>query len=255
MKTAISCCGFGKGPVQKEPLDARIDQEDIKTVYDRIAPVYDIWGRLTESRARNRAIELADIRDGQTILEVAVGTGLAFHELVRRNPNGESIGIDLSPGMLEKARKRLRAIPDSTYSLAPGTAFRLELEANAVDLVMNNYMFDLIPFKDMDRILKEFRRVLKPGGKLVLVNMTRGETFGSRIYDRVYRLSPGTMGGCRGVKLSERIARNGFTVGRREYFQQMLFPSEVILAYKLGTNSSMLFPLSQFPPTRPGIGA
>jgi len=84
----------------------------------------------------------------------------------------------------------------------------------------------------MDSIIAEFKRVLKRGGKLVLVNMTEGERFGSRLYDRIYRISPRTMGGCRGVRLRDRLERNGFTVVQREYHQQMLFPSEVILAFK-----------------------
>jgi hypothetical protein len=64
--------------------------------------------------------------------------------------------------------------------------------------------------------------------------MTEGERFGSKLYDVVYNLSPKTMGGCRGVKLSGKLEELGFRVETREYFQQMLFPSEVILAYKPG---------------------
>jgi hypothetical protein len=62
--------------------------------------------------------------------------------------------------------------------------------------------------------------------------MTEGERLGSKIYDFIYNISPKTMGGCRGVKLTERLQQHGFKVELREYFQQMLFPSEVILAYK-----------------------
>ncbi|MDZ4164905.1 MAG: hypothetical protein U1C55_07245, partial [Smithellaceae bacterium] len=78
----------------------------------------------------------------------------------------------------------------------------------------------------------EFKRVLKKGGRLILVNMTEGESFGSKLYDFVYNISPKTMGGCRGVKLTERLRQHGFRVEVREYYQQMLFPSEVMLAYK-----------------------
>jgi len=56
-------------------------------------------------------------------------------------------------------------------------------------------MFDLIPYDDMDAILSEFKCVLKPSGKLILVNMTKGESVGSRLYEFIYRLSPKTMGG------------------------------------------------------------
>ncbi|MBW1852958.1 MAG: methyltransferase domain-containing protein [Deltaproteobacteria bacterium] len=219
---------------EKDKLDARISQKDIGSVYDKIAPVYDVWGKLTESRARNRAIELAEIQDGSHVLEVAVGTGLAFYEIVKRNPNGVNTGIDLSLGMLEKAKKRLKAISSTNYSLNIGTAFQLDMADESIDVLVNNYMFDLIPFEDMDQVLTEFRRVLKREGRLVLVNMTEGERFGSKLYDVVYNLSPKTMGGCRGVKLSGKLEELGFRVETREYFQQMLFPSEVILAYKPG---------------------
>jgi ubiquinone/menaquinone biosynthesis C-methylase UbiE len=126
-------------------------------VYDGLAGIYNLWGRLTETRARNRALELAEIQDGQHILEVAVGTGLAFYEIVRRNPHGHNLGIDLSKGMLEKAGQRLRMLGQTNYSLPVGTAFDLQLEDESVDMLMNNYMFDLIAFEDMGRVLGEFR--------------------------------------------------------------------------------------------------
>jgi len=101
-----------------------------------------------------------------------------------------------------------------------------------VDLLVNNYMFDLIAFDDMDTILEEFKRVLKKGGKLILVNMTAGESFGSGIYSLIYRISPKLFGGCRSVQLSDKLENHGFEVISREYYQQLWFPSEVILALK-----------------------
>ena len=232
MGISLSCCGIACCDSNKKNLDARVKQEDIGSVYDRIAPIYDIWGKLTESKARDRAIELAEIKDGQSVFEVAVGTGLAFYEIVKRNPNGENTGIDLSKGMLKKADRRAGRLSEANYSLNTGSAFNLNIEDESVDTLVNNYMFDLIPFEDMDKILVEFKRVLKKDGKLILVNMTEGERFGSTLYDFVYNISPKTMGGCRGVKLADRLQQQGFNVEAREYYQQMLFPSEVILAYK-----------------------
>ncbi len=232
MGKSFSCCGITCCYQDKKALDARVSQNKIGSVYDKIAPIYDIWGKLTESHARNRAIELAEIKDGQTILEIAVGTGLAFYEIVKRNPNGTNIGIDLSQGMLEKAKKRVSQLTEASYSLDVGTAFDLSIKNESIDTLVNNYMFDLIPFEDMSTILTEFKRILKEGAKLILVNMTEGERFGSKLYDFIYNISPKTMGGCRGVKLADKLQQHGFKVESREYFQQMLFPSEVILAYK-----------------------
>lgn len=223
----ITCCNL-----VRKGQDAKVPQDKIGKLYNKIAPVYDIWGKVTESRARSRALELAAIQDGQKVLEVAVGTGLAFYEVVKRNLHGNSIGIDLSEGMLEKAIKRLRAVKSDNYVLKKGSAFNLDIESNSIDVLINNYMFDLIPFNDMNKIIFEFRRVLKINGKLVLVNMTEGEKLSGRLYEGVYRFFPKLMGGCRGVKLEERLIQNGFDVITREYYQQMLFPSEVILAVK-----------------------
>jgi ubiquinone/menaquinone biosynthesis C-methylase UbiE len=211
-------------------MDARVSQNEIPGVYDSLSKTYDIWGKLAETRARNRALELADIKDGQNILEVAVGTGLGFYEIVQQNPNGTNMGVDISQGMLQKAKNRLGKLTTANYELKIGNAFNLEAEDARFDLLVNNYMFDLIAFDEMDGILEEFKRVLKKGGKLILVNMTEGESLGSGIYSLLYRISPRSFGGCRGVKLSDRLQQHGFEVKIREYYQQWWFPSEVILA-------------------------
>lgn len=219
-----TCCSYNR------MLDAKVSQEDIGAVYDGIAPIYDIWGKLTESKARDRAIALADIHDGQSILEVAVGTGLAFHEVLQRNPNGQNKGVDLSKGMLEKAKIKAQRVANANYELAIGSALSLDVKNESIDILINNYMFDLLAIEDMDKVVQEFKRVLKKDGKLVLVNMTKGETLASRIYEATYSISPKLMGGCRGVRLQETLEKHGFNVKLREYHQQMLFPSEVILA-------------------------
>jgi ubiquinone/menaquinone biosynthesis C-methylase UbiE len=211
-------------------MDARVSQNEIPGVYDSLSKTYDIWGKLAETRARNRALELADIKDGQNILEVAVGTGLGFYEIVQQNPNGTNMGVDISQGMLQKAKNRLGKLTTANYELKIGNAFNLEAEDARFDLLVNNYMFDLIAFDEMATIMEEFKRVLKNGGKLILVNMTEGESLGSGIYSLLYRISPRSFGGCRGVKLSDRLQQHGFEVKIREYYQQWWFPSEVILA-------------------------
>lgn len=221
-------------PEERKALEAKVPQPEISRLYDRLAGFYDIWGHLTESRARKRSLALANIKDGQSVLEVAVGTGLAFLELVKRNENGRNVGLDISRGMLARAEKRLHNAGNTNFELAVGSAFSIQEKDAAFDLLLNSYMFDLLHERDWPKALEEFQRVLKPEGRLVLVNMTFGERLGSGIYDRFYRLSPQLMGGCRGVRLSGALQRTGFSVHQREYVQQLLFPSEVILASKQG---------------------
>ena len=216
------------------PLKARISQRDAAALYDKLAGFYDVWGYLTESRARGRALELADVRPGQHVLEVAVGTGLAFVDLVRSNPSGRNVGIDISRGMLAKARRRLEKAGLSNYEISIGSAMAIPEAPASFDVLVNNYMFDLLDEDAWTAVLAEFDRVLKPEGRLVLVDMTEGEGRGSGIYQQLYEWSPRLMGGCRGVRLAEPLRRSGFVVQRREYYQQCLFPSEVILAQKRG---------------------
>ena len=75
---------------EQAPQQARVSQRDAAALYDKLARLYDIWGHLTESRARNRALELAHVKPGEHVLEVAVGTGLAFVHVVRGNPKAAS---------------------------------------------------------------------------------------------------------------------------------------------------------------------
>ena len=214
-------------------LDAKIPHHKISCLYDGMAWYYDVWAHFTEKKAQDKAIELSKIKDGLTILDVAVGTGNLFNRILKRNPGGFNIGIDISKGMLTKAKSKLSKQPNQNYSLEIGSAFDIKMDNHTVDILFNNYMFDLIPFNQMGSIIDEFFRVLKPGGKLVLVNMTKAERFGAGLYERIYRNYPLIMGGCRGVKQNNLITEYGFKVITREYVQQMLFPSEVILATKL----------------------
>lgn len=208
---------------------ARLNKTDVVEVYSRIAWFYDLWGTLAESRARRRALELAGVRNGESVLEVAVGTGLTFRELLRANPDGANHGIDLTEAMLAKARDKAQQ-SGARHELSVGDAYDLRFADASFDVLMNNYMFDLLPEPDFERVLTQFRRVLKPNGRLVLVNMTQGERFHQRLYETIYRINPGWMGGCRGVHLSDALSRVGFGNVTREMISQVGFPSEILTA-------------------------
>lgn len=209
---------------------AKLTKPEVVEVYSATAPVYDLWGRLTETKARHKAMSFANIKNGEAVLEVAVGTGLTFLEILKANPAGENVGIDLTPAMLDKAQRKASQSGVSNYQLTTGDAYALQFPNQHFDVLMNNYMFDLLPEKDFPIILAEFKRVLKPGGRLILVNMTRGERFYQQIWEGVYHLNPRWMGGCRGVLLLEPLQAVGFKLAQREMLSQFGFPSEIISA-------------------------
>ena len=217
---------------RKKILEARIRKNDVPTVYAKIAPKHDMWGKVAESKARNRCLELANIQNGEAVLEVAVGTGLAFEEILKANPDGRNEGVDLSEEMLIRAKARAEASGMKNYRLSLGDAYNLEYPDNAFNILINNYMFDLLPEGDFTTVLTEFKRVLRPGGRLVLVNMAKGECWYNFIWEVVYRISPASFGGCRGIYLRPYVEWTGFKEVKREFISQMTFPSEVICGIK-----------------------
>ena len=211
-------------------LDARLEKGRVSDVYRRIAPSYDLWAWLTEKKARDLCLELADIRNGEAVLEVAVGTGLAFERILKSNPSGRNEGIDLTDAMLIRAERRAAKLSLHNYRLGIGDAYELEFPDDSFDVLINNYMFDLVPQQDFLTVLEEFKRVLRPGGRLAMVNMSQGERWYNGIWERIYGINPALLGGCRGVTLLPQLRECGFMEIRREYISQLTFPSEVVIA-------------------------
>jgi ubiquinone/menaquinone biosynthesis C-methylase UbiE len=218
---------------QEEVLEVKHTPADVPAIYTRLAPVYELWARVTESRARRRVLQLAAIRGGEDVLEVAVGTGVQLVRLAAANPGGRTVGVEPSSGMLRQARRRLQAAGQAErVDLIEASALDLPLEDEAFDLVVNSYMLDLLPRGEIPRALAEFKRVLRPGGRLVLSNMTKGERRRERIWDWLYERGIVLTANCRGVLAEPVLHELGFADIRREYVAQATFPTEIVTARK-----------------------
>lgn len=211
-------------------LPARLPKSAVPRTYRWIAPTHDWLAVIVEARARRLGLSWADVQSGETVLEVAVGTGLSFRELLRRNPDGHTEGVDLTPAMLRRAERRAARSATATYRLRLGDAYTLDFPDATFDLVMNSYMFDLLPEADFVPVLQEYRRVLKPGGRLIMMNMTPPERWYQHLWEGLYRLHPALLGGCRGVTVAPALAEAGFTEIQRTFVSQWTFPSEVVRA-------------------------
>ena len=209
-------------------LDAKIRKDRVPHVYRRIAPIYDVWAWLTERNARERCLELAAIGDGESVLEVAVGTGMTFLKILEANPSGQNEGIDLTPAMLQRAEARAARTQLSSYRLTVGDAYDLPFADDSFDVLINNYMFDLLPERDFPVVLEEFKRVLRPRGRLAMVNMTQGKRWYNGTWSILYRMNPSLLGGCRSVSLLPFVQASGFRGTTREYISQFTCPSEVV---------------------------
>jgi ubiquinone/menaquinone biosynthesis C-methylase UbiE len=209
-----------------------LGKAEVVAVYGRMARRYDVWATLTESRARQRVLDLASVRDGEAVLEVAVGTGLLFTELLKRNPHGRNDGVDLTEPMLEQARVKAARSGATNWALRLGDACALNYPDACFDLLCNCYMVDLLPEGDFAQILGEFRRVLRPRGRLVLANLACNQGMTYRLWDLAYRINPAWVGGCRAVQVTDDLRRAGFVIDVQEQVTQLTVATEVIRAYK-----------------------
>ena len=129
----------------------------IRAIYQRLAAVYDVAARLPPvARPRTRLFALADIRPGQRVLVVGVGTG---QDLAHLPAGAEVTGIDLSPAMLARARAR-----GTGATLREMDAEQLDFPDGSFDVVLLSYVLSVVG--DPARVLAEAARVLAPDGDI-----------------------------------------------------------------------------------------
>ena len=205
-----------------------ISTEAARRLYDRLGARYD-WAERFEGRAKVRALDLLDLSGGQRVLDVGVGTGKEHARLVAAvGADGRAVGVDISFTMLDIARTRTGA------PVCQADARHLPFVSASFDRLFCSYVLDLIPAGDLPDVLAEFRRVLKPEGRMALVSLTEGVTLPSRLFVAVWKLayvvSPIACGGCRPLRLSPLVRGAGFTILSREIVVQLGVPSEVVVA-------------------------
>jgi len=219
---------YGTHAMKRTILPRKYKATDVQDSYMRVAGFYNIWSWLTERKASRRGIQLAQIQDGESILEVAVGTGIVFDEIVKQNPIGQNAGIDLSSAMLARTAKRLHDYSRSNFHLQKASAYHLPFADSSFDLIISNYMFDLLPEPDFRRILTEFHRVLKPSGRVIITTFS----FGARWYNHIWlwmaRYLPGLLTGCRPIVLETYVPEADFQAIKVEAISQNTFPSAII---------------------------
>jgi len=211
-------------------IEAPVEVNRIREKYNWMSKIYFLATPL-EKKARMRGIELAEIKPNDKVLEVAVGIGLSFLEILKRvNRKTIVYGLDLAPAMLEKTGKLATKHGYSNFDLREGDARYLPFADESFDVLYNSYMLDLIPLADFSVVLKEFYRVLKKEGRLVLVNLGKRDS-SPVFYERLYKLSPYFWGGCRPVLMESFVKETGFRNVIREIPKNLL-PSEIVSGLK-----------------------
>ena len=146
-----------------------VENDFVTKVYENIAWAYDFTFGPTLHAGRIQAIQRMGIKPGDRILEVGVGTGINCSLY----PSDCAItGIDLSEPMLEKAHERVQRKGLSNIRLLAMDAADLKFPDNSFDIVYAPYVISVVP--DPVAVVREMRRVCRPGGRLVILNHFRG---------------------------------------------------------------------------------
>lgn len=190
----------------KPYADDQPKKEQIRTMFDRIAPTYDLLNRTLSLRIdtlwRRRVVRLAAEPTGEKgdgaepqpvrkILDVATGTGDLALALARRCPEAEVTGLDLSAAMLAEARRKAEA-------RGAGERVRFE-EGDAEAMPFGEEVFDVVTvafgvrnFGDLEAGLREMVRVLRTGGRIVVLELSNPDNplFGALYRWYSHRLLP-----------------------------------------------------------------
>jgi demethylmenaquinone methyltransferase/2-methoxy-6-polyprenyl-1,4-benzoquinol methylase len=147
-----------------------LEEGQVRAMFDRIAGLYDLMNSVMTAglhhRWRERAADLAAVGSGDRALDVATGTGDLALELARRG--ADVVGSDFSEGMLEHARRKAAGVPGVRFEHA--NALALPYEDSSFDAATVG--FGARNFSDLDQGLREMARVVRPGGRVVVLEIT-----------------------------------------------------------------------------------
>ncbi|MFQ6012889.1 MAG: methyltransferase domain-containing protein [Thermoplasmata archaeon] len=163
------------------------------------------------------------IREGDVVLDIGSGSGTdALYASLQVGPKGKVYGLDITPAMLEKARKNAAAMHAHNVEILEGNVMEIPLPDASVDVVTSNGVLNLVP--DKETAFREIARVLKPGGHLQLADIVVQEDVGA-----VCGLNPQLWADCIGgaaveSEYLETIEKAGFAdvrvLKRLDYFSQ-----------------------------------
>lgn len=219
-----------------EPEVLRVFQskDQIKAYYNKIARVYDLLAEHSEQPMRAKGLALLAARPGERILEIGFGTGHCLVEMARAvGSTGKVYGIDLSDSMLSHSGALLKKT-DLTprVELVCGDAEHMPYPDDALDGIFTSFTLELFDTPAIPAVLAECRRVLRPGGRLVVVALSKEGKRGLllKAYEWSHEHFPNLMD-CRPIYARRFIEGAGFDIAATE-IEHMWVPVEIVHAVK-----------------------
>jgi demethylmenaquinone methyltransferase/2-methoxy-6-polyprenyl-1,4-benzoquinol methylase len=190
-------------------------KEETKAFYNKIAKVYDALAEHSEAPVRKAGLEMLNAQEGHHVLEIGFGTGHSLIGLARSvGASGKVFGIDLSEKMIEISQKRTEdEALDGRIELSCGDALHLPYESESMDGIFMSFTLELFDTPEIPLVLTECKRVLKPGGRIVVIGMSRVLPEGviMEIFEWTHRHFPNYLD-CRPILVRQALEDSSFQI-------------------------------------------
>jgi ubiquinone/menaquinone biosynthesis C-methylase UbiE len=201
-----------------------ISREQTRKNYDRMSRWYDFFAS-SEKKFTKTGLQILGVKAGERALEIGFGTGNSLVTLVQ----------ELSPGMLEVARKRMYPFghkqaewPQGSAQIIRGDGTLLPFIRNSFDTVFLSFTLELFSDTEIPILLDECHRVLKQEGRLGVVSLAKQDVLACRLYEWGHERWP-VMLDCRPIELRKSLEAGGFRLQAAKVQTMWGLPVEIAL--------------------------